>query len=160
MIASPRGSQSWLDPEHPSSLQPGKRPRLTPNPAMAFKDGRFWMAYGTPGGDTQCQSMTQVFLNVVEFGMDPQEAVEAPRVATFSMPSSFWPHAYFPGQSAAEARIDPKVIEDLRSRGHKVEVWDDWSGRTGNVCLITMDREKGILLGGADARRESYAMGR
>ena len=160
LIASPRGSQSWLDPEHPSSLQPGKRPRLTPNPAMAFKDGKFWMTYGTPGGDTQCQSMTQVFLNVVEFGMDPQEAVEAARVVTFSMPSSFWPHAYFPGQSAAEGRIDPRVIDDLRGRGHKVEVWDDWSGRTGNVCLITMDREKGILLGGADARRESYAMGR
>ena len=123
MIASARGSQSWLDPEHPSSLQPGKRPRLTPNPAMAFKDGKFWMAYGTPGGDTQCQSMIQVLLNVVEFGMDPQEAAEAPRVATFSMPSSFWPHAYFPGQAAAEGRIDPKVIEDLRGRGHKVEVW-------------------------------------
>ena len=160
MIASARGSQSWLDHEHPSSLQPGKRPRLTPNPAMAFKDGKFWMAYGTPGGDTQCQSMVQVFLNIVEFGMDPQEAVEAARVVTFSMPSSFWPHAYFPGQAAAEGRIAPDVIDDLRERGHKIEVWDDWTGRTGNVCAIQVDREKGILLGGADARRESYAMGR
>ncbi len=160
LICSARGSQSWLDPDHPSSLMPGKRPRLTPNPAMAFKDGKVLMPYGTPGSDTQVQSMVQVFLNIVEFGMDPQQAVEAPRVATFSMPSSFWPHAYYPGQSSAEARIDPRVIDELRSRGHKVEVWDEWTGRVGNVCAIVVDRDRRILEGAADPRREAYAMGR
>ena len=160
MIASARGSQSWLDPKHASSLQPGKRPRLTPNPAMAFKNGQFWMAYGTPGGDTQCQSMVQSLLNMVEFGMNPQEAVEAPRVATFSFPSSFWPHSYYPGQAAAEARIEADVIENLKARGHKIDVWEEWTGRVGNVCAIQIDRDKGIIIGGADARREGYAMGR
>ena len=77
-LISARGSQSWLDPEHPSSLAPGKRPRLTPNPAMAFKDGKVWMPFGTPGGDVQCQSMVQLFLNVAEFGMDVQQAIEVP----------------------------------------------------------------------------------
>ena len=160
MIASARGSQSWLDPSHPSALEPRKRPRLTPNPAMAFKNGQFWMAYGTPGGDTQCQSMVQSLINMVEFGMNPQEAIEAPRIATFSFPSSFWPHSYYPGQAAAEARIDAAVIENLKARGHKIEVWEEWTGRVGNVCAIQIDRDKGIIIGGADARREGYAMGR
>ena len=160
MIASARGSQSWLDPKHPSALEPGKRPRLTPNPAMAFKNGQFWMAYGTPGGDTQCQSMVQSLINMVEFGMNPQEAIEAPRIATFSFPSSFWPHSYYPGQAAAEARIEADVIENLRTRGHKIDVWEEWTGRVGNVCAIQIDRDKGIIVGAADARREGYAMGR
>ena len=76
-IVSPRGSQSWLDEKHASAVAPGKRPRLTPNPAMAFRNGRLFMPFGTPGGDVQCQAMCQAFLNVVEFGMTPQLAVEA-----------------------------------------------------------------------------------
>lgn len=71
-IMSGRGSQSWLDPEHPSSLQPWKRPRLTPNPAIAFKDDKLYMPFGCPGGDAQCQAMVQMFLNIAVFGMDPQ----------------------------------------------------------------------------------------
>ena len=74
MGISTRGSQSWLDPEHPSSLAPWKRPRLTPNPALALRDGKLFMPFGTPGGDAQVQAMAQLFLNVVEFGMDPQQA--------------------------------------------------------------------------------------
>ena len=96
-IASSRGSQIWLDPEHPSGLAPGKRPRLTPNPALAMRDGKPLMPFGTPGGDVQPQSMVQLFLNVFEFGMDVQQAVEAPRFSTWSFPNSFWPHAYHPG---------------------------------------------------------------
>ena len=96
-IASSRGSQTWLDPEHPSALEPGKRPRLTPNPALAMRNGKPLMPFGTPGGDVQPQSMVQLFLNVVEFGMDVQQAVEAPRFSTWSFPNSFWPHAYHPG---------------------------------------------------------------
>ena len=96
-IVSSRGSQTWLDPEHPSALAPGKRPRLTPNPALAMRNGKPLMPFGTPGGDVQPQSMVQLFLNVFEFGMDVQQAVEAPRFSTWSFPNSFWPHAYHPG---------------------------------------------------------------
>ena len=159
-ILSSRGSQSWLDENHPASLQPGKRPRLTPNPALAMKDGKVLMPFGTPGGDVQCQSMVQTFLNVIEFGMDPQQAIEAPRASTWSFPNSFWPHAYNPGLVGVEGRIDADVVEDLRSRGHKVEVWDDWTSRMGGMCAIKVDQETGALYAGADPRRDGYAMGR
>ena len=101
-VVSPRGSQGWLDPEHPSVVAPGKRPRLTPAPAMAFTGGRLLMPFGTPGGDVQQQAMLQVFLNTTVFGMDPQVAIEAPRVASRSHPDSFWPHAVAPGKMEAE----------------------------------------------------------
>jgi len=159
-IVSGRGSQSWLDHNHPSSLQPGKRPRLTPNPALAMKDGKVMMPFGTPGGDVQPQSMVQLFLNVAEFGMEVQEAIEAPRVSTWGFPNSFWPHAYRPGFVGVEGRIDPDVIEGLRKRGHTVEVWDDFTYRMGCLCAVHMDGETGVRSGGADPRRDGYAMGR
>ncbi len=159
-ILSSRGSQSWLDADHPSSLAPGKRPRLTPNPAMAMRDGKPWMTFGTPGGDVQCQSMVQLFLNVVEHGMDPQQAVEAPRFATWSFPNSFWPHTYRPAMVGVEGRIPAEVSDELARRGHKVEVWDDFTGRMGSLSAIVVDRERGMLSGGADPRRDSYAIAR
>ena len=100
ILCSGRGTQSWSDPSHPCSVAPGKRPRLTPNPAMAFKNGRVYMPFGTPGGDVQCQAMLQVFLNINVFGMAPQAAVEAPRFAGYSFPGSFEPHPYYPGAAA------------------------------------------------------------
>ena len=157
---SSRGYQTWLDPEHSACLAPGKRPRLTPNPAMAFRDGQLWMPFGTPGGDVQCQSMTQLFLNVAEFGMDVQQAIEAPRVASWSFPDSGWPHAYTPAAMSAEGRIAPSVIAELERRGHQVEVWDDWTPRMGALCAIAIDRQRGTLEVGADLRRDNYAMGR
>ncbi len=159
-VISARGSQMWLDPDHPCALEPGKRPRLTPNPAMAFRDGKLWMPFGTPAGDVQCQSMTQMFLNMVEFGMDVQQAVEAPRVSTWSFPNSFWPHAYYPGLVGAEGRISGETIGELRARGHDVDVWNDWTPRMGALCGIEVDRERGALFAGADLRRDGYAMGR
>jgi gamma-glutamyltranspeptidase/glutathione hydrolase len=157
---SSRGSQNWLDPDHPCSLAAGKRPRLTPNPALALRDGQVWMPFGTPGGDVQCQSMVQMFLNVAEFGMDLQQAIEAPRISTWSFPNSFWPHAYTPGMVGAEGRIDSDTLAELERRGHRVEVWDDWTVRVGNLCGIQVDRERGGLSAGADPRRDAYAMGR
>ena len=157
---SDRGSQSWLDPDHPSCLAPWKRPRLTPNPALAFKDGRPFLAFGTPGGDAQVQAMAQVFLNIVEFGMDPQQAIEAPRFISLSFPNSFWPHTYLPGRLGVEGRLSPKVQADLAARGHDVERWPDWSAQAGGACAIKVDRERGTLVAGADLRRESYAIGR
>jgi gamma-glutamyltranspeptidase/glutathione hydrolase len=157
---STRGYQTWLDRDHPACLMPGKRPRLTPNPAMAFRDGKLWMPFGTPGGDVQCQSMTQLFLNVAEFGMDVQQAIEQPRVACWSFPDSGFPHGYTPAAMSAEGRIAPETIKELERRGHKVEVWDDWTPRMGALNAITIDRERKTLEVGADVRRDNYAMGR
>ncbi len=157
---SSRGYQTWLDPEHPAVLAPGKRPRLTPNPAMAFRDGQLWMPFGTPGGDVQCQAMVQLFLNVVEFGMDVQQAIEAPRVASWSFPDSGWPHGYTPAAMSAEGRIAPATIAELERRGHQVDVWDDWTPRMGALNAITINRERGSLEVGADLRRDNYALGR
>jgi gamma-glutamyltranspeptidase/glutathione hydrolase len=160
LIISPRGTQSWLDPDHPSALQPGKRPRLTPNPALAFRDGRPYMAFGTPGGDMQCQAMVQMFVNMVDFGMDPQQAIEAPRFATQSFPNSFWPHASFPGRLNVEARIPGSICEDLRALGHDVELWPEYARAAGSLCAIVLDPTTGTLWAGADPRRENYALGR
>ncbi len=157
---STRGYQTWLDRDHPACLMPGKRPRLTPNPAMAFRDGKLWMPFGTPGGDVQCQSMTQLFLNVAEFGMDVQQAIEQPRVASWSFPDSGFPHSYTPAAMSAEGRIDPETIKELERRGHKVDVWDDWTPRMGALNAITIDRERETLQVGADLRRDNYAVGR
>lgn len=159
LVCSPRGTQSRLDPRSPASLQSGKRPRLTPNPAMAFKDGKLYMPFGTPGGDMQSQSMLQVFLNIVDFGMDPQEAIEQPRIGTFNFPDSFAPHSYRPGLRRIESRVPESVIKELEARGHNVETWPEWSRVTGNVCAIAVDPKYGTLSGGADARAEAYSIG-
>jgi gamma-glutamyltranspeptidase/glutathione hydrolase len=157
LAVSSRGSQSWLDPEHPSAVAPGRRPRLTPNPAMLFRDGRLVMPFGTPGGDVQTQAMLQVLLNVVVFGQPPQAAVEAPRFATQSFPDSFWPHRYFPGRLTLEGRIADSTASALADRGHRVERWPEWEWRAGAVCLVRVD-EAGVRWGAADPRRDSYAL--
>lgn len=159
LICSGRGSQSWLEPDHPSSLHPGKRPRLTPNPAMAFRNGKLLMPFGTPGGDMQPQAMLQTFLNITVFGMDVQQAIEAPRFGTFSYPDSFYPHAYRPGRLNLEGRIPQEVGEELASRGHDIEWWPEWTRVAGNVCAIRVDHELETLEAGADARAEAYAAG-
>jgi gamma-glutamyltranspeptidase/glutathione hydrolase len=159
IIPSPRGSQNWGDPKHPSGVAPGKRPRLTPNPAIAIAPGKMAMPFGTPGGDVQTQAMLQVFLNAHVFGMEVQEAVEAPRTASYSFPSSFEPHAYHPGRLNLESRIDRSVGEDLAGLGHKIEWWPEWTWLAGAVCAIVADKESGVLMGGADPRRPSYALG-
>lgn len=155
---STRGSQSWLDPNHASSLQAGKRPRLTPNPALALKDGKLFMPFGCPGGDGQTQAMLQVFLNTAEFGMNPQQAIEQPRIISESFPNSFWPHGYHPGLLNVEARIPADVRDELARRGHVVNTWGDWSGAACSVCAIVVDPATGTRVGGADPRRESYAL--
>lgn len=159
MVASGRGSQSWAVPEHASCVAPGKRPRLTPNPAIAVRKGKVTMPFGTPGGDVQCQAMTQVFLNINEFGMTPQEAIEAPRFATYSHPDSFEPHLSDPGKVKLENRIPQDTVAELERRGHVVEQWPELTRAAGAVCTIVHDKENGRLFGGADPRRQSGMMG-
>jgi len=158
-VVSPRGSQGWLDDEHPSVVAPGKRPRLTPAPAMAFREGRLFMPFGTPGGDVQQQAMLQVFLNVTVFGMELQRAVEAPRIASRSFPDSFWPHATAPGKVEAERRIAPETRAALAALGHAVVEWPEWEWRAGAVCAVQVGSD-GTRWAGADPRRGSHAIAR
>jgi len=157
-VVSPRGSQGWLTPGHASEVAPGKRPRLTPAPSLVLRGGRAFMPFGTPGGDVQQQAMLQVFLNVTAHGMTPQQAVEAPRVATRSFPDSFWPHAHAPGVLEAERRLAPETRAALSALGHKVAEWPEWDWRAGGVCAIVA-RPDGVLMGGADPRRGALAIG-
>lgn len=163
IITSPRGVQSRLDPKHPASLQGGKRPRLTPAPALALR-GEHVMAFGCPGGDVIVQSMLQAFLNIVHFDMLPQQAVEAARVATFAFPGSFFPNVHIPGLLSVEARISETIRNDLAQRGHNVRVWPEYEFDAGGVSLVcdlqTSTKDKRILAGAADPRRTNYAWGR
>ena len=159
LCPSSRGSQSWADPAHTSSVAPGKRPRLTPNPALAIRDGAFVMPFGTPGGDVQIQAMLQTFVNVVAYGMNPQAAVEAPRFATMSFPNSFEPHDYHPNRLMLEARIPQAAGDALAAWGHGVEWWPEWAWPAGAMCVLVQDVARGIIAAGADPRRPAYALG-
>ena len=157
LAVSSRGSQSRLEPGHPAEVRPGKRPRLTPTPALALRDGELYMAIGTPGGDIQCQAMLQVFLNVSVFGMSVQQAIEAPRFGTFNFPNSFAPNAYTPGRLYAEASLGAGFAAALASLGHDVKTWPAVHWEAGAVCAIVRDPATGLLHAGADPRREAYA---
>jgi gamma-glutamyltranspeptidase / glutathione hydrolase len=159
IVVSTRGSQSFVDEKHASSVAGGKRPRLTPAPFMIFKNDIPWMIVGTPGGDTQCQTILQTFLNVALFGMEVQTATERPRFATFSYPNSFAPHDYHPNLLRVERRIGAGVIKELEKRGHQVMTWPDWAWKAGGVCAIVIKEDSKTLVAGADPRRESYAQG-
>ena len=160
LCPSSRGSQSWAVPGHASCVAPGKRPRLTPNPAFARIRGRQAMPFGTPGGDVQAQAMLQVLLNVTRFGMGIQDAIEAPRFATQSFPNSFEPHEELPGRLEIEDPIPDAVAGELAGRGHDVERVAGYTAKMAGVCAIRLDVESGIMEGGADPRRQSRAMGR
>ena len=126
---------------------------------MAFEGGRLLMPFGTPGGDVQQQAMLQVFLNVTTFGMTPQEAVEAPRVASRSFPDSFWPHPIALGKVEVERRIPRETREALAAQGHDVAEWPEWEWRAGAVCAVKVGDED-TRWGAADPRRGSLAIAR
>ncbi len=147
-----------LDPAHANALMPGKRPRTTLTPSLALKDGKPFMVFGTPGADQQDQWTLQFFLNHVEFGMDLQEAVDAPNFHTSHFPASFYPHSADPGVMTVENRIETSTVEALRGRGHLVQVVHAWSH--GRVLGIRYDPDTGVLYGAASPRLETgYAMG-
>ena len=158
IIVSTRGAQLWTTPGHPSAIAPNKRPRLTPNPALLMKDGRALMPFGCPGEDAQCQAMVQVVCNLVDFGMNTQAAIEAPRVISRSFPWTFHPHAYEPGVLTVEGRIPEEIRDGLARRGHVIRELPDFSPAAAGVCAVRR-LDTGALEGGADPRRESYAAG-
>jgi gamma-glutamyltranspeptidase/glutathione hydrolase len=159
LCPSSRGSQSWADPAHPSCVAPGKRPRLTPMAAMAILPDGSPMPIGTPGGDVQAQAILQVLLNMTVFGMNAQQAVEAPRFASYSFPDSFEPHAYSPGLLYVESRVPRAARDGLASRGHEIAEWPEFVWRAGAVCVQRADRTTGVISAGADPRRPCYAVG-
>jgi gamma-glutamyltranspeptidase/glutathione hydrolase len=153
-----RGQMFYLDEQHANALQPGKRPRTTLTPSLALRDGQPWLAFGTPGGDQQEQWSLQFLLNVVDFGMDLQEALDAPTLHTTHFPGSFYPHAASPGGVRAEARIPSAVLDDLAARGHSIRMDGEWSH--GQVTAVAYDAS-GVLSGAASPRgRVAYVMGR
>ena len=143
------------EPGHPNVVEPGKRPRTTLVNYIAVKDGQPVMTFGCPGGDNQVQANAQLILNSLVFGMDPQQAVEAPRFATASNVNSFYPHVYYPGQLDLEPGIAETTADMLRTLGHKIH-------RTANCGLgatvSARDPETGSLSTGADPRRACYAL--
>jgi gamma-glutamyltranspeptidase/glutathione hydrolase len=152
-----RAQSFVLTPGHPNQLAPRKRPRITLTPTIALKDGKPWLAFSTPGGDSQDQTLLQIFLNVVEFGMNPQEALEASRVNSLAMYSSFDSHSDRPLELDVEKRIPESVLDQLRARGHKLTVGSDWSNPT-SPTMVEYDAETGVISAGADVRGHRYAL--
>ena len=157
LCPSSRGSQSWADPNHASVAAPGKRPRLTPNPAMAMRKGELLIPFGSPGGDLQPQGMLQVLMNHLVFGMDIQQAVEAPRFITRNFPDSFEPHTYYPSRLDVEQGIGQPTGDAL---GHGPSVTGCPIFAYDRRRLLHFRRPRGGQLNGAaDPRRTGRAMG-
>jgi gamma-glutamyltranspeptidase/glutathione hydrolase len=142
-----------LDPASPNLLAGGKRPRTTLTPTIVLKDGKPFLAIGTPGGDSQDQQILLVLLNILDFGMDVQAAIEAPRVNSLHPVSSFDNHRPQPGVLEAESSLAPSVIAELKVRGHEIVLRPPFGISTG-IVAAGMDPATGQLRGGADLRRE------
>jgi gamma-glutamyltranspeptidase/glutathione hydrolase len=152
-----RAQMFVLDHNHPAALAPGRRPRSTLSPAMALRDGKPYLAWGTPGGDQQDQWIPQFLLRHIHAGYNLQEAIDAPAWHSEHFPSSFWPRAARPGILVVEGRMPQSSIDDLKRRGHRVEIGEPWSeGR-----LTAASQENGRRRAAANPRgMQAYAAGR
>jgi len=151
-----RGDYYSLEPGTAKSLEPHKRPRSTLQSTLVMKDGEPLMIIGSPGGDDQIQRTVQTLMNVVDFGMNIQQAIESPRWSTRAFPSSVFPHnVRSPNDLAVESRIPDDVQKVLTAKGHELRVLGPWS--LGSLAAIAIDPETGVLSSGADPRVEAYA---
>jgi gamma-glutamyltranspeptidase/glutathione hydrolase len=157
VLMGQRLQSALTDQNSPNVVAPGKRPRITLTPTLVLKAGQPFMVLSTPGGDNQDQALLQVLLNIIEFGMNPQEAVEAPRFDTQHYVSSFDDHEFLPGSLNIEARIPEKTVGELKDRGHKVKVQSAW-GTLSAPTVIIFDPKTGVSSAGADPRRGRYAV--
>jgi gamma-glutamyltranspeptidase/glutathione hydrolase len=156
---SQRAQSFVLDPrDNPYNvIEPGKRPRATLTPSLALKDGKPYLAFAVQGGDTQDQNLLQFFLNIVEFGMTPQEAAEAANITSFQMRDSLDDaHASSPGRLVVNDATPPWVREDLRRLGYKLEFQERTSGP---INAVLVDREHGTLWGASSHHGEDYGIG-
>lgn len=151
-----RGDYFSLVPGHPNALAPGKRPRSTLQSTLVLKDGRPRLVLGSPGGDDQCLRTLQTLLNVLEFGMNVQQAIEAPRWSTRSFPQSYFPHPMYRGEASVEERLPESVRAVLREKGHRLQVTGPWS--LGSTAAIAIDPATAVLSAGADPRADAYAL--
>ncbi len=135
---------------HPNVIAPGKRPRTTLTPSMAFRNGKPWMAFGTMGGDNQGQWLLQFYLCRAAFGMSIPEAIEVPRLSSEHTPGFFAPHASEPNRVRIEPRFGAKVLDELRRRGHDLDIAPDWT--EGFVSCAAYDGDTGLLEAGCDPR--------
>ncbi|HEU5434491.1 MAG TPA: gamma-glutamyltransferase, partial [Thermomicrobiales bacterium] len=156
-----RAQMFWIADGLPTSMAPGRRPRTTLSPSFALKDGAPYMAFGTPGGDQQDQWSTIFFLRHVHFGMNLQEAIDAPSFHTEHMPSSFYPREARPGTVVLEGRMPAATAEALRRRGHTVEIGEEWSEGRLSACAVEPTPDGTILKAAANPRgMQGYAVGR
>src|SRR5687768_17905650 len=144
-----------LDEDDVNVLRPGKRVRQTINPALALKDGKPYMVFGTPGADTQPQAQMQFFLNVAEFGMNVQQALEQDYVVSTSFKSSYYPHAA-EGKLQIPSTIPKHVLDELAAMGHKLDIRNVRG--VGSVKAIVIHPRTGVLMGGVSPTRDSYVM--
>jgi gamma-glutamyltranspeptidase/glutathione hydrolase len=151
-----RGDYYSLVAGEANALAPGKRPRSTLQSTLIMKDDKPFMIVGSPGGDDQVFRTMQTLLNVVDFGMNVQEAIEAPRWATRSFPASPFPHTMYPGEMSVEARVPEAVRQALMQRGHKLKVGGAWT--MGSLAAIIVDPKTGVLSAGTDPRVDAYAI--
>ncbi len=157
IIFNCRGDYYSLEPGHANALAPGKRPRSTLQSTLVMKDGQPHMVMGSPGGDDQIMRTMQTLLNMIEFGMNVQQAIEAPRWSTRSFPASPFPHTMYPGDLSVEARIPEPVRQALIAKGHKLRASGAWT--MGANAAIVVDLKTGVLSAGADPRTDAYAWG-
>jgi gamma-glutamyltranspeptidase/glutathione hydrolase len=136
-------------------VAPGKRPRVTLTPSLAIKDGKPWLAFAVQGGDTQDQNLLQFFLNVVEFGMTPQEAVEAANFNSYQMHASFDQHEIEPGRLMLNESTPADVRDELTKKGYTLEFQERSSGPINAVML---DHEHGTFWGGSSNHGEDYGI--
>ncbi len=153
-----RGDYYSLVPGEANALEPGKRPRSTLQSTLVMKDGEPYMILGSPGGDDQVMRTIQTLLNILDFGMNVQQAIEAARWSTRSFPASPFPHTMYPGDLSVEARVPDAVQKALAAKGHKLRVAGAWS--LGSNAAIMVDVKRGVLLAGADPRVDAYAWAR
>jgi gamma-glutamyltranspeptidase/glutathione hydrolase len=144
-----------LDESDVNVLKPGKRVRQTINPALALKDGKPYMVFGTPGADTQPQAQLQFFLNVAEFGMNVQQALEQDYVVSTSFKSSYYPHDA-EGKLQVPATLPKHVLDELAAMGHKLDIRNVRG--VGSVKAIVVHPRTGVLMGGVSPSRDSYVM--
>ncbi|MEJ2145828.1 MAG: gamma-glutamyltransferase [Acidobacteriota bacterium] len=146
-----------LDPaENPFNVvEPGKRPRATLTPGLAMKEGKPYLSFAVQGGDTQDQNLLQFFLDVVEFGMNVQQACEAANITSFQMRNSFGEHETLPGELTLNDKMPPWVIAKLRSMGYKITLE---SHTSGPINAIFFDQEHGTFWGGSSDYGEDYGI--
>jgi gamma-glutamyltranspeptidase/glutathione hydrolase len=144
IVLQNRGQGFVLDPKHPNCIAPGKRPLHTLVPALAMRDGKPWAAFGVMGGNLQPTGHAYVMSNMLEYGLDPQEAIDCPRI--FFENGVCW----------AEESVPKPVFDGMAALGHPMQVRPDpWGGGQ----MVVMDRENGVLVGASDPRKDGMALG-